>query len=198
MSSLNDIVGGANLFGGQNYFFTKDRFGKNNSAIYFKSGYLQVPAGAYFAGDFTVLAWIKLNSYQNWQRIIDFGSSNTSTDNLNDRVTFCFYKKTGKLDINIGDYAKTPNYETPTELQLNEWYHVAYALEGFTGTIYVNGVNVISGEQSSPDSLIRSYSYVGKSFGNDPYADATYDEIKIYNEALRSSDIMKDYMKTKA
>jgi hypothetical protein len=81
MSNLSDLVGGANLFGGGNYSFVSDRFGSPNSAIYFNKGYLQVPEGVYFSGDFTVTAWIFLKSYQSWSRIFEFGNGRDS-DNV--------------------------------------------------------------------------------------------------------------------
>ena len=37
MSSLSDIISGSDLYGGSNYSFTTDRFGNNNSAIYWAS-----------------------------------------------------------------------------------------------------------------------------------------------------------------
>ncbi len=58
MSNLSDVVGGANLFGGSSYSFVSDRFNSSNSAIFFNQGYLQVPTGVYFSGDFTFTAWI--------------------------------------------------------------------------------------------------------------------------------------------
>jgi hypothetical protein len=81
MSNLSDVVGGANLYGGSNYSFTFDRFCSANSAIYFNKGYLQVPEGVYFSGDFTVTAWIYLKSYQSYSRIFDFGNGRIS-DNV--------------------------------------------------------------------------------------------------------------------
>ena len=60
MSNLCDGIGGANLYGGSSYSFTADRFDNPNSAIYLKNGYLQVPSGTYFTGDFAITAWIYL------------------------------------------------------------------------------------------------------------------------------------------
>ncbi len=54
MSCISDIVGGADLYNGVSYSLTTDRFGNANSAIYLNNGYLQVPTGVYFSGDFTV------------------------------------------------------------------------------------------------------------------------------------------------
>ncbi len=74
MSNLSDVVGGANLFGGSNYSFVPDRFCSQNSAIYLNKGYLQVPEGVYFSGDFTFTGWIYLKSNQNSSRLFDFGN----------------------------------------------------------------------------------------------------------------------------
>ncbi len=63
MDNLNDVIGGANLFKGFSYSSDLDRFCSPNAAIYFNQGYLQVPEGVYFSGDFTVTAWIYLKSY---------------------------------------------------------------------------------------------------------------------------------------
>jgi len=74
MSNMNDVVDGANLFGGSSYSFTYDRFCSAKSAIYFNQGYLQVPPGVYFTGDFTVTAWIYLKSYQSYSTIFEFAN----------------------------------------------------------------------------------------------------------------------------
>ena len=81
MSNLSDLVGGADLFKGSKYSYTYDRFNNSNSAIYFNKGYLQVPPGNYFSGDFTFTAWIFLKSLINNARIFDFGNG-ASSDNV--------------------------------------------------------------------------------------------------------------------
>ena len=96
MDSLNDVVGGANLFGGSNFMFTSDRFGAQNAAIYFNKGYLQVPTGVYFSGDFTVTTWINLKSYQSYSRFFDFGNG-AGSDNVLLSMTESFSKMHGVI-----------------------------------------------------------------------------------------------------
>ena len=60
MNNLSDIIGGANLYEGFSYSYAPDRFCLPNEAIYFDSGYLQVPQGIYFSDDFTFTVWIYL------------------------------------------------------------------------------------------------------------------------------------------
>ncbi len=54
-----------------------DRNGRPNSSLCLNSGFASVPPGVYFdpaTGGFTFMAWAKVNSYNNWQRIFDFGN----------------------------------------------------------------------------------------------------------------------------
>jgi hypothetical protein len=159
MSNLSDPVGGADLYNGLSYSFTTDRFGNANSAIYFNSGYLQVPPGIYFAGDFTVTAWIYLYSYESFSRIFDFASSVSS-----DNVLLGMYDTTSALTANIlngGSYSTLEGdsyvyyYSGPTLIQLNAWYHVAFVLSGTTGNLYLNGILLRSGTLFVPNRVTR-------------------------------------------
>jgi len=194
MSNLSDVIGGANLYGGSSYSFVADRFNVSHSAIYFNSGYLQVPSGVYFSDDFTILVWIKLHSYGKWQRIIDFGNGDPTGLPM-DNVFFGMSAETAYLNINTVDGTNKNDFDDKTTaLKLNEWYHVGYVLQGYTGTIYVNGISVSSGYQNHPNDVTRNNNFIGKSwYSSDALADATYDELKIYNDALRQSYIVKEY-----
>jgi len=190
MNNLSDVMGGANLYGGTSYSFTVDRFGAANSAIYFNNGYLQVPSGVYFYGDFTVIAWINLKSYQYYSRIIDFGNGSPG-----DNVILC-------LDTS-NPYLIAQVYSTQTEsiilensLQLNQWYHIAFVLSGTTGFIYVNGRQGATGTLSLPRNVQRTRNYIGKSNWPEANADAVYDDLKIYNETLEATDILNEYILT--
>lgn len=81
MSNLTDSVGDAHLYGWSNYEFVPDRFNNSGSAIYFNKGYLQVPPDVYFNGNFSVTAWININTFEQWQRIFDFDNGAPS-DNI--------------------------------------------------------------------------------------------------------------------
>jgi len=189
MNNLIDLIGGANLFGGSSYSFVPDRFGVANSAIYFNHGYLQVPAGVYFSGDFTVTAWIYLNSYQLNSRIFDFGNGPGS-----DNIGLAF---SGTSSIMYGIDIKGNSeldIHTSSMISLNQWYFIAYVLSGTTGCIYVNGNQVINGPLHIPNNITRTNNYIGKSnWLEDSNADAIYDEIKIYNQALSSIEISNQY-----
>lgn len=125
LSSLSDVVGGANLYNGENYNFVADRFCRSNSAVNFKNGYLQVPPGVYFTGDFTVLAWIKLDSYGSYQRIIGFFNNDPPDDEI-----FMAFEILGTLHLDSVIQKKEKPLRTLSNFfELNQWYHVAYVMQ---------------------------------------------------------------------
>jgi hypothetical protein len=189
MSNLSDLIGGANLFGGVNYSFVPDRFCSPNSAIYFNKGHLQVPSGVYFSGDFTVTVWIFLKSYQSNSRIFDFGNWQ-----MIDNVILNLAGLTPQIKGNIYNKNITSSIITQSSIiNLNEWYFISFVLSGTTGYIYLNGGQVATGTLNVPNNIIRRSNYIGKSNWGNQNADAVYDEIKIYQVALSSNDIMKEY-----
>jgi len=158
MSNLSDVIGGANLFGGGNYSFVPDRFGTPNSAIYFNSGFLQVPDGVYFSGDFTFTGWIYLKSYQSWSRLFDFGNGPA-----NDNVFLSMFKTTSQLHGCSFNRSNLSNFVTSPIINLNKWYFVAFVLSGTKGNIYVDGNQVANGTLYVPNNIIRISNFIGKS-----------------------------------
>ncbi len=190
MNSFMDIKGNADLQCGANVSFTYDRFCEVKSAIYINNGFLQVPPGVYFSGDFTLIAWINLKSYQTSSRIIDFGNGETA-----DNVIFALANNNSNLviDINSPD-SNIIIVASSITLELNKWYHVATVLNGTNGYIYVNGKLATSSTLDVPRNVQRANNYIGKSnWYQDPKANAVYDELKLYQTALSEIFIMSDY-----
>ena len=189
MSNLSDVVGGANLYGGSNYSFASDRFGSPNSAIYFNKGYLQVPEGVYFKGDFTFTAWIYLKSYQSWARIFEFGNGAG-----NDNVGLAMNASSSKISGLIYNRSLGISIQTSSIINLNKWYFISFVLNGTTGYIYVNGSQVAINKLLVPNNITRTRNYIGKSnWPTGINADAIYDEFKIYEGALTSTFILNEY-----
>jgi len=188
MSNLSDVVGGANLFGGSSYSFVSDRFNSSNSAIFFNQGYLQVPTGVYFSGDFTFTAWIYLKSYQSWSRIFDFGNGAGS-----DSIYLSMIGTTSKMEACIYKGSSYSLINPPSVINRNNWYFISYVLSGTTGFIYLNGNQVATSTLNVPNNIIRTLNYIGKNnWAGNPFADAIYDEFKIYQGALSSVEIMNE------
>ncbi|HMP84871.1 MAG TPA: LamG domain-containing protein, partial [Verrucomicrobiota bacterium] len=86
---------------------------------------------------------------------------------------------------------------TDATLSANVWYHVAVTLNGNTGILYLNGVQVgITNNMTlRPSSLGNTVNnYLGRSqYAGDAYLNSTFDEFRIYSVALSASEIAAPY-----
>ena len=189
MSSLNDLVGGATLFGGSNYSFVEDRFGTPNSAIYFNNGYLQIPSGVYFSDDFTITVWIYLKSCTHLAKIIHFGNGVS-----NNNIIFGMNDNTSTLIGEIFQNNNKNKLESDLKLDLNQWHFVSFVLIDTKAYIYVNGEQIANGDLHIPINILRKSNFIGKSNLNSfENVNAIFDEIKIYKGALSKEEIKLSY-----
>jgi len=77
-------------------------------------------------------------------------------------------------------------------LPIGGWHHVAVTLNGSTGTLYVDGVQV--GQNTAmtlkPSSLgSTTLNRIGRSQYNDPYLMGRIDEFRIYGRALSAAEV---------
>ena len=185
MDNLTDSAGGANLFGGGNYSFVENRYCVANKAIYFNHGYLQIPSGIYFSGDFTITAWIYLKSYVDWQNIFYFGNESTN----NDSIIFQMYSNTSRIGLTVYDLMSQNDFYAQSSetnyIGLNKWNYVQIYL-GYNGgqaVIYNNCAYLGMSYFPMPHNVTRTTNFIGKTASSsDPnlYANAIYDDIKIY------------------
>lgn len=169
-----------------------DRFGNPSGAMKMDgfSGYVDAPDGVYFNGsDFTVTAWIKTASNGNSARVFDFanGQANnnvllTYTSGTNGMPSATVYNGTTLVNYVFSNATQTP---------LNQWAHLALTFSSGIGSIYINGVRVAQGNLATPQNVLRTLNYIGRSqWVVDAYADATFDEFRIYNRALTTTELM--------
>ena len=135
--ATNDQVGQMNLtvVNSSLVNWTTDRFGNPKSALDFNNSYNQAPAGVYFdpaTGGFTVMTWLKLNSLNAFQRIIDFGNG-VPMDNM-------IYSFTTVPYFAICNGALCTTYHALIPLIKDVWTHLAFSVQGTTGSFYTNGV----------------------------------------------------------
>jgi len=104
--------------------------------------FASVPPGVYFdpaTGGFTFMAWVKANSYNNWQRIFDFGNGQ------NENIILAFRDRDNKplLETNSGGLVRTATFTTI--ISLNSWYHIAVSVTDGAASFYVDDVRAGSG-----------------------------------------------------
>ena len=151
------------------------------------NGYVQVANGVYFSGDFTIEGWVFVRSYNGWSRLIDFANG----PNSNNVYLALSAGTTGYPTMGVfTNNNSTPVLEAGTRLPTNQWVHLAATLSGTTGTIYINGNPVGTGPLNVAPNVVRTNNYIGRSnYNSDGYANAMFDEVRIWNVALTQAQI---------
>lgn len=152
------------------------------------SQYVGMPSGIVNTlNDFTIAAWVRLNTVTTWTRIFDIGSSTTVnmflTPTAGSAVRFA---------ITTNGSGSEQRINGTTALSGGSWQHVAVTLSGNTGTLYVNGVQVGINTSMTlrPSSLGNtSRNYIGRSQYSDPYLNGLVDDFRIYDRALSVTEI---------
>ncbi len=155
-----------------------------------KDGHVSLPAGvAAELADFSITAWVYLNTSPTWSRIFDFGD---------DRGRYLF------LTPNRGDgkvrFATSTVYgynqqviDGNAALPTGEWVHVAVTLSDRVGTLYVNGIAAgASDAMDFPPFQIgnTSRNWIGRSqFPDDPYLNGKVDDFRIYDGVLTAEEV---------
>lgn len=173
-----------------------DRFGNVNSALQFNgvNGFIDVPDGVFFNGsDFTVSAWVRKVSNNSWSRLFDFGIGQANENVLvaisngtTGRPTSQMYNGTvGGAQVSSPTVALTNN----------KWELLTYTWSNGNGVLYINGIQRGQGAQTAPNNVIRTINYIGRSnWPTDTYANAGFDDFRIYNKLLNSAEIQSIMM----
>lgn len=158
------------------------------------SQHARLPAGIVSGlTNFTVEAWVRLTTTNNWSRIFDFGDNTT-------RYMFLTPQNGSTSRLRFGITTNSAGGEQQitgtVALTSNVWHHVAVTLNGSTGILYQNGVAVgtNTGITLKPATLgITTNNYLGRSQWSDPYLNGALDEFRIHSVALSAPEIAATY-----
>ena len=186
LALATDLVGKSNIHF-DNFFYDKDRHKQINSALRGNGTNLIMPAGVYFAGgDFTVSLWIKCSREDTNARILDvYNIKNDSSNTHADAVSIWHSDKhIPTLQIQSKDN-KSHITQATKEFTIDAWELLTITLSGTHAKIYLNSTLV--GEdlyQFVPVNAYRQYAYLAIN------STSSYDDIRIYNRALNSTEIV--------
>ena len=189
---IKELINSGNFKGKNNFFYTANRFGKKNSAFRLQRGYIEVDPITRLGLDLTISAWVKLYSYINYQRLFDFGNGQQS-DNLLVSLsgsTIPVYFRI--FNGNVGYY-----HDTDIFLSLLNWHHLSFVIKESKTFLYLNGSLIGSSYFDVPNiirKINRTRCFIGKSNWNDLYSDSDFDDIKIFDGALKGDQIKKEYL----
>lgn len=211
------VVGAANFLANR-YSFTADTTdsvggmdGTNFGNAYVSDGalvldgsfgtYMELPGGLYDASNATALTvefWATFGANANWARVFDFGYTNVTLGNVVGANYFGFTPRTSSGGHRIAvNSASDPLFEQITAapgVLDGLTIHIACVFDppNQSMSIYTNGVleAVNTNMTVSIGSLNDQFSYIGRSlFPNDPYLNASIDELRIFKGALSSITI---------
>ncbi|HET7732528.1 MAG TPA: LamG-like jellyroll fold domain-containing protein, partial [Paludibacter sp.] len=165
--------------------------GKYNYCLKFDgvNDYVKIPNGSVEKlGDFTISAWVNMDSIATWSRIFDFGSGTSANmyltaTNGNGKIQFSLTPANGT----------SQSVEASTTLPLKTWCFVTVTLGANKACIYLNGVLVGSGLSftNRPYDLgATTANYIGKSqYASDPYFKGSVDDFRFFNYAMTAEQI---------
>lgn len=147
--------------------------------------FLQLPATVANHREITIATWVFWRGGGIWQRIFDFGNSETEYLFLTPRSS------AGTLRFAIRNGGSEQQLNGTAILPSSRWTHVAVTLAPGRATMYVNGLQVATSESItiSPLDIRPVLNYIGRSQFADPMLGAHVDDFRIYNYALSASEI---------
>ncbi len=175
----------ANLTG--SYSFAS---GVSGNALSLTGGNAVLPTGIVSSlNEFTISAWVKVTTLQNWARIFDFGTGTTD-------YMFLTADAGGtnalRFAITTSGNGAEQQVNGPA-LVANTWTHVAVTLAGNTATMYVNGLVVASNANVTihPTNLgVTANNYLGKSQFPDPALQGRIDDFRLFGRALSATEVL--------
>ncbi|ETR71414.1 MAG: hypothetical protein OMM_08141, partial [Candidatus Magnetoglobus multicellularis str. Araruama] len=148
--------------------------------------YIDLPDDTYFNGDFTVETWVYYRSYQNWDRIIDFGNGESSNN-----IVIAPSNGSQYLVFQIYNGATATEVISPEKIPLNQWVHIAATSTSNVAKLYINGRLVVTNNSMNQAlNVTRTNAYIAKSnWSADPYSNMILDEFRIWNVGRTQSEI---------
>jgi len=139
-----------------------------------------------YANGFTVEAWVRYHSFQNWSRIIDFGNGPSQ-----DNILLANGAQTNNLEFHVFQGGAQTRISAPGALEANTWMHLAATVDGEgQAALYKNGQRLVAGPINAPTTLIRTKNYIGRSnWATDSYFDGGMGQVRVWNIARSEAEI---------
>ena len=161
-----------------------------NSYTNLNKSYLSAPSAVYFSGDYSVSAWINLQSYDKWTRLFDFSAGGDSKDNI---LVTTSSGTNGQVVLNAYQGTKGSGAGANSLLSLNTWTLVTVIVKGTNAQFYYNTSSVGSGSVLTANNLLRTTNYIGKSNWDNPLSNMFIKNFKIYNTAISCSQQIMNF-----
>ena len=166
---------------------TIDSNGKIGKCYSFNgNSYIQFPSIT-VTDNFSISIWGKWTAFNNWSRLIDFGSATSgagygfliSNNGTSSGMNFSYECGSGSINTAIGT------------ITLNTWYNITVTFQGTTIKVYLNG-NLINTIKSV--ALVGghtfNYNYLGKSnWSSDALLSGSLNDFRLYDHCLSAKEV---------
>jgi hypothetical protein len=166
-------------------------------AYVFNRGFIQIPGSVSLDGggawtQLTVECWVYLTASQSNTRIISRIPSYEIGLSGNKLFGTVWLNPAGTtLPSGCNKLSST------TVLNNNAWYHVALVYDGTTLALYLNGTRIAYSTVSIPNGKIQSSGTNPLYIGWFNYFQGKIDEVRVYQKALSSQQILQRFTETK-
>lgn len=154
--------------------------------------FVTLPAGlATDVIDVTFAAWVNPGSSQANARILTLARTNNAYLALTARISADIGPR---FAITTGGANAEQRIDSPVQLPVNTWSHVAVTIGGGTGRLYVNGVEVgVNPAMTLTPAAVGATvnNWIGRSTNNDhALLNAAVDEVQVHGRALSAAEVL--------
>lgn len=164
--------------------FVTGKVGTKAIALNGTNAFLQLPANLANQQEISIATWVYWNGGAMWQRIFDFGSSETENMYLTSR------SGSGLLRFAIMNNGAEQGIDGPV-MSAGKWVHVAVTLGTSGARMYVDGEKVaeFSTVTIRPVDFKPMLNYIGRSQKSYPLFNGYIDDFRVYNYELPASEV---------
>ena len=159
----------------------------SGKALQLTNNFVQLPYEIASSDEMTISMWVYWRTpTTQWQRFFDFGTDTEHYMFLTPNNSY-----TGKMRFAIKNGGNEQSLDCP-KLSSYVWKHVAVTIAKGKTAIYVDGEEAASttGITISPADIRPVLNYLGRSqFIADPYINAYYDDVRVFNYALSADEV---------
>ena len=81
------------------------------------------------------MAWIQVFSYNNWERIFDFGLGQQDNN-----ILLALPERRNRLRLDVYNGGSSVSGDFGSSIDLNQWYHIAVSVTGAISSFYIDGL----------------------------------------------------------
>lgn len=159
-----------------------------------KSAFVQLPEmNVDFSQGLTMVAHVRFDAFNAWARIIDFANGRGDQDvKAMQDIVLMMDGSTNGIYWTVINNGQASSIHASNAIPLGEWVYIAVTIQkNGMASLYVNGVEKVSGQMALPLTTLRRFNYIGKSnwTPTDALFQGQMNFVHLWNHALSPTEI---------